>query len=379
MKKGIGRMNSREGNWLFSKWADLFVLFTPVWLVWVIFLSNQDYYQHMDLPAWMWLIFILGIDVSHVWSSLFRTYLSKDEFEAHRLRLILIPIVLLIASSLVLSFSPAWFWTIMAYLAVFHFIKQQYGFLALYNFRAGSFRKKLISDKLIIYIATLYPIIYWHFNSQSEFNWFVENDFFFAKNYLTNNEVFSEVFYFLNWAYWSVIAYWVGEEIVAKANGKPFSIGKLLWTLTTALNWWFGIVYFNSDLVFSVSNVVAHGIPYIALIYFYDVKKTSIKSGVKLKLSFLAKRLLIVLGVILVAALVEEYFWDMLVYNEHADIFEQILPYSYEQLTNSWGIAIVVAILALPQQVHYVTDGFIWKMNDKNKYLKPIFSRKDES
>ncbi len=379
MKKGIGRMNSREGNWLFSKWVDLFVLFTPVWLVWVIFLSNQDYYQHMDLPAWMWLIFILGIDVSHVWSSLFRTYLSKDEFEAHRLRLILIPIVLLIASSLVLSFSPAWFWTIMAYLAVFHFIKQQYGFLALYNFRAGSFRKKLISDKLIIYIATLYPIIYWHFNSQSEFNWFVENDFFFAKNYLTNNEIFSEVFYFLNWAYWGVIAYWVGEEIVAKANGKPFSIGKLLWTLTTALNWWFGIVYFNSDLVFSVSNVVAHGIPYIALIYFYDVKKTSIKSGMKLKLSFLAKRLLIVLGVILVAALVEEYFWDMLVYNEHADIFEQILPYSYEQLTNSWGIAIAVAILALPQQVHYVTDGFIWKMNDKNKYLKPIFSRKDES
>lgn len=379
MKKGIGRMNSREGNWLFSKWVDLFVLFAPVWLVWVIFLSNQDYYQHMNLPAWMWLIFILGIDVSHVWSSLFRTYLSKDEFEAHRLRLILIPIVLLIASSLVLSFSPAWFWTIMAYLAVFHFIKQQYGFLALYNFRAGSFRKKLISDKLIIYIATLYPIIYWHFNSQSEFNWFVENDFFFVKNYLTNNAIFSEVFYFLNWAYWGVIAYWVGEEIVAKANGKPFSIGKLLWTLTTALNWWFGIVYFNSDLVFSVSNVVAHGIPYIALIYFYDVKKTSIKSGVKLKLSFLAKRLLIVLGVILVAALVEEYFWDMLVYNEHADIFEQILPYSYEQLTNSWGIAIAVAILALPQQVHYVTDGFIWKMNDKNKYLKPIFSRKDES
>ncbi|NVK65617.1 MAG: hypothetical protein HWE22_13575 [Flavobacteriales bacterium] len=372
-------MNSREGNWLFSKWVDLFVLFAPVWLVWVIFLSNQDYYQHMNLPAWMWLIFILGIDVSHVWSSLFRTYLSKDEFEAHRLRLILIPIVLLIASSLVLSFSPAWFWTIMAYLAVFHFIKQQYGFLALYNFRAGSFRKKLISDKLIIYIATLYPIIYWHFNSQSEFNWFVENDFFFVKNYLTNNAIFSEVFYFLNWAYWGVIAYWVGEEIVAKANGKPFSIGKLLWTLTTALNWWFGIVYFNSDLVFSVSNVVAHGIPYIALIYFYDVKKTSIKSGVKLKLSFLAKRLLIVLGVILVAALVEEYFWDMLVYNEHADIFEQILPYSYEQLTNSWGIAIAVAILALPQQVHYVTDGFIWKMNDKNKYLKPIFSRKDES
>ena len=187
------------------------------------------------------------------------------------------------------------------------------------------------------------------------------------------------VFYYLNWAYWALIFYWTANEIRAKIKGEAFSYGKVLWTLTTALNWWLGIVYFNSDLVFSVSNVVAHGIPYIALIYFYDVRKASVKTGINPKISFLAKRLLIILGVILVAAIVEEYFWDMLVYNEHSAIFEQILPYNYEQLTSSWGLAIAVAILALPQQVHYVIDGFIWKMNDKNKYLKPIFSRKDES
>ena len=357
MKRVTGRSNSKSGNWLFSKWIDLLVLLAPVWVIWIVFLSNQEQYQHADLPAWMWLIFILGIDVSHVWSSLFRTYLSKDEFEAHKRRLILVPILLFLASSLVLSFSPAWFWTIMAYLAVFHFIKQQYGFLALYNYRARSFRKKVISDKLIIYIATLYPIVYWHFNSQSEFNWFVENDFFFAKEYLKDTSTYQMVFYYLNWAYWALIFYWTANEIRAKIKGEAFSYGKVLWTLTTALNWWLGIVYFNSDLVFSVSNVVAHGIPYIALIYFYDVRKASVKTGINPKISFLAKRLLIILGVILVAAIVEEYFWDMLVYNEHSAIFEQILPYNYEQLTSSWGLAIAVAILALPQQVHYVIDG----------------------
>lgn len=379
MKRVTGRSNFKSENWLFSKWIDLLVLLVPVWVIWIVFLSNQKQYQHADLPVWMWLIFILGIDVSHVWSSLFRTYLSKDEFEAHKRRLILIPILLFLLSSLVLSFSPAWFWTIMAYLAVFHFIKQQYGFLALYNYRARSFRGKVISDKLIIYIATLYPIVYWHFNSQSEFNWFVENDFFFAKEYLKDTSIYQTVFYYLNWAYWALIFYWTADEIRAKVKGEAFSYGKVLWTLTTALNWWLGIVYFNSDLVFSVSNVVAHGIPYIALIYFYDVRKASVKTGLNPKISFLAKRLLIILGVILVAAIVEEYFWDMLVYNEHSAIFEHILPYNYEQLTSSWGLAIAVAILALPQQVHYVIDGFIWKMNDKNKYLKPIFSRKDES
>lgn len=379
MKTVIGLSNINKKNWLFSRWIDLAVLFIPVWIMWGVFLWNQSYFEQAELPAWMWLVFILGIDVSHVWSSLFRTYLSKDEFEAHKRRLIVVPILLFVASSAILLYSPSWFWTIMAYLAVFHFIKQQYGFQALYNYRAGSYRKKIVSDKLIIYIATLYPIVYWHFNSQSEFNWFVENDFFFLKNYISDPNMYQEVFFYLNWVYWGIIVYWTVDEVRAKLNGKPFSYGKVLWTLTTAFNWWFGIVYFNSDLVFSVSNVIAHGIPYIALVYFYDVRKTSIKSGLKLKFTFLIRRLLIILGVIILAALVEEYFWDMLVYNEHSVIFEEILPYNWEQLTSSWGLAIAVAILALPQQVHYVIDGFIWKMNDKNKYLKPIFSVNDES
>ncbi|MCJ8289780.1 MAG: hypothetical protein HRT58_04470 [Crocinitomicaceae bacterium] len=379
MKKVIGHSNSKGENWLFSKRIDLIVLFVPVWIIWTLFLSNQDYYESAEIPAWLWLVVILGIDVSHVWSSLFRTYWYKDEFETHKRRLIAIPIILFILSCLVLLYSPAWFWTIMAYLAVFHFIKQQYGFLALYNYRAGCRRKKLVSDKLIIYIATLYPIIYWHFNSQSEFNWFVENDFLALGQYIKDSSIVTEVFYYLSWLYWGIIGYWTFDEIRGKVKGEPFSYGKVLWTLTTALNWWFGIVYFNSDLVFSVSNVVAHGIPYVALIYFYDVKKASIKSGLNPKITFLVKRLLIILGVIVIAALVEEYFWDMLVYNEHSSIFERIFPYNWEQLTSSWGLAIAVAVLALPQQVHYVIDGFIWKMNDKNKYLKPIFSRKHES
>jgi hypothetical protein len=43
-------------------------------------------------------------------------------------------------------------------------------------------------------------------------------------------------------------------------------------------------------------------------------------------------------------------------------------------------VIFAIAILAMPQQVHYIVDGFIWKMNDKNPYLKPIFKpKKNES
>ena len=74
-----------------------------------------------------------------------------------------------------------------------------------------------------------------------------------------------------------------------------------------------------------------------------------------------------------------EYFWDMFIYREHIAFFENIHPYRWDQLANEWGIIVGVAILALPQQVHYIVDGFIWRMNGKNQYLKPIFKSKDES
>ena len=250
--------------------------------------------------------------------------------------------------------------------------------MALYRYRKGQRRKKLISDKLLIYVATVYPVIYWHFNSRSRFNWFIENDFFPLDQWLGNETVVALIFFVLNCVYWLFILTWVVQEIVQKDVQENVSIGKILWGLTTAVNWWFGIVYFNSDLVFSISNVVAHGIPYIVLICYYDIKKKKVKSNIQLNFLPVVKRIAFILFIIFTAAFVEEYFWDMLVYREHVSTFERIFPYHWDQLNYTWSLSLAVAVLALPQQVHYITDGFIWKMNSKNKYLKPIFS-KDES
>lgn len=377
MKKVIGRLNSKQDSWLFSKSLDLAFLFLPVWIVWIVFLSNGSYYQQLELPVWAWFIFILGIDVSHVWSSLFRTYSNKEEFTAHKTLLIIAPIILFVSSASLLYFSTQWFWRVMAYIAVFHFIKQQYGFLALYRYRKGQRNKRRISDKLLIYVATIYPVVYWHFNSHSRFNWFIENDFFPIDQWIGSEAVITSIFFALNCIYWIFIGTWVFQEVFQK-DKEQVSTGKILWGLTTAINWWFGIVYFNSDLVFSISNVVAHGIPYILLICFYDLRKRKVKTKIQRNILPILKRIGFILLVIFAAAFVEEYFWDMLVYREHASIFERIFPYHWDQLNYTWSLSIAVAILALPQQVHYITDGFIWKMNAKNKYLKPIFTR-DES
>lgn len=374
-----GLTTSNTTGWLMSRGKDLLLLFLPVWAVWAVFLSNTSYFQSIELPLWAWVIFILGVDVGHVWSTLFRTYLDKEEFTAHKKRLIFVPIILLVLSIAILYISVPLFWRIMAYIAVFHFIKQQYGFAALYRYKAGERRKQLISDKLVVYVATLYPVVFWHFNSQSSFNWFVQNDFFSLHSLVSNQAMLQLVFQVLNWCYWAFIAVWLFGEIKAYRQGKNVTLGKVLWILTTALNWWFGIVYFNSDVIFSISNVVAHGIPYLALIYYYRIRKDELKTERKSPLHRRLKWSAILLSTVGIIALIEEYFWDMLVYREHGLFFEVIFPYEFNQLSTSGPLILAIALLALPQQVHYVVDGFIWKMNARNKYLKPIFKPSDES
>ena len=70
-----------SNSWLISQKADLSFFFLPLVAIWaVIFLLPPSVLDH-DLPLWAWAVFILGFDVSHVWSTLFRTYTDKDETE----------------------------------------------------------------------------------------------------------------------------------------------------------------------------------------------------------------------------------------------------------------------------------------------------------
>ncbi len=64
-------------------------------------------------------------------------------------------------------------------MALFHFVRQQAGWVGVYRARAGqrgSF-DRLVDDGAV-YAATLYPLLYWHAHlGESRFSWFVPGDF----------------------------------------------------------------------------------------------------------------------------------------------------------------------------------------------------------
>lgn len=357
-------------SWLFSKATDLLLLGLPVWFCWAVCFVLPTHLMDQEIPLWVWVVVVLGIDVGHVWSTIFRTYLDKDEIQHHKRILSIAPFVGFAVCFAVAYISVDWFWTMLAYLALYHFIKQQYGFMKLYIAKYGrvSF-KKYISDEFTIYWSMLCPVLFWHFSDDRDFNWFVTGDFFNIEIIFTeSNRALIYLLFIV--IYFGVLAFWLIEEVwFYIKNHKKLPIGKWLWVITTALNWFLGIVYFNSDLAFTLTNVVAHGIPYFVLLLVYVQKKNKISAGNSLS-RWGIKYGFIVIGSVLVLAFFEEYLWDMLLYGDHYAFFESAIRYPFELLESPLAQALALGLLSLPQVTHYILDGYIWKANKNNPYLK---------
>jgi len=362
-----------KSKWLFSKKLDLTILFIPVWLIWIWAFGNKERLDGQDLPLWAWVVFIIFLDVSHVWSTLYRSYFNTNDRSKHKKRLLWTPLIAFPVLAGVAMFSVQLFWGLMAYFAIYHFMKQQYGFMALYLYKNKSDKKlvKHISDKLVIYVSMLYPVLFWHFDNSRNFNWFIEGDF--IPVHLVFDDL-SIVFEIGNWLYFIFIAIWLGEELWgAIRNNQKIVWGKILWVLTTALNWYLGIVYFNSDYVFSITNVVAHGVPYIALVMYYNWREMKMVEP-RVQNNHMIFKIGLMLTSILFIAFFEEYLWDMLVNQEHQLLFETIVPFWVEFNDSPLFQGIFIGLLALPQVVHYLLDGFIWKMDKFNPKLKMILT-----
>lgn len=350
--------------WLASwKW-DLLLIISPAFIASSLVLLFRDQFNNYEhLPLWAWVSFVLLVDVAHVYSTLFRTYLDPSAFSKNKTLLLMIPFACWLVGAILYSIGGLVFWSSLAYLAVFHFIRQQYGFMALYSRREPELFKKLRwVDGLAIYMATIYPLLYWHTNLPRNFNWFIAGDFIGSMPKMAN-EIGLVLYVIVG------TVYLLKEVYLVKSSGY-LNIPKNLIVVGTALTWWVGIVSLNSDLAFTMTNVLAHGIPYMALIWLYHhhpKKKTAFSGAKKYLETFRATLLSHVpafLIFLFILAYLEEGIWDGFIWREHLTFFSAFknLP----ELTDPALLAVLIPFLALPQSTHYVLDGFIWRIKDKD-------------
>ncbi len=342
--------------WIKTAGYDSIFILLPPFVAMLAVLLLPDRFRHStDMPVFGWVFLVLFVDVAHVYSTLYNTYFDKARFARRKTLFITIPIVCFLVGFILHLFGDIIFWRALAYVAVFHFIRQQYGFMRIYTRQEPKHNLSTVMDTLIIYSATIYPLIYWHCTPGRNFNWFVSHDFITGSS--------ESVKFYAGNIYVLILVGYVLTEFYQLLRTGHFNLPKNVLIAGTAVSWYLGIVWFNGDLAFTMLNVVSHGIPYMALVWF-GISKTGNNGQAKSvrpvwRLSARWYGLFIFLGSLVLLAYLEEGLWDGFVWQEHQGVFSlfQWLPH----IDNDILLAVLVPLLSLPQSTHYVLDGFIWR------------------
>jgi hypothetical protein len=339
-----------RGRWLVSPTWDLAVFGAPALLAFALLLWGRATGLLAGVtPPWAWVATVLAVDVAHVWATAYRVYLDPDERLRRPALYAGVPLVAYAGGVVLYASSAGLFWRVLAYLAVFHFVRQQYGWVALYRRRLGAgTRLDRVLDDAAIYSATLYPVLWWHAHLPREFEWFVEGDFIPGLP--------AEATAVLLPVHLGLTAAYVARQVWLRAHGRPVSPGKDLVIATTWLTWYVGIVVLDSDYAFTVTNVLVHGIPYLALIWRYGRGRFRGTAGT-LGRVFAARAWPVFLVTLVAAAWLEEWGWDRIVWHERPALFP-----GPELAPSAAALALIVPLLALPQAAHYLLDGWIWRV-----------------
>jgi hypothetical protein len=359
--------------WLFSRRVDLGVFLLPALAALALLaIGRAAGIGSGDAPEWTWIPGVLLVDVAHVWATLFPVYLDPVERRRHPWLYGLTPLAAWGIGIALHAAGPLLFWRALAYLAVFHFVRQQIGWVALYRARAGERdRRTAILDHAAIYAATLYPLLYWHAHLPRRFAWFLAGDFAALPDLQPLLATLSRIAGPLAAA---ILAAFAGHALWRRRHGLSGNPGKEILVATTAACWYAGIVATNSDYAFTVTNVLIHGIPYLALVYFYGRASSAAPSGSRTALGprLLAAGLLPFLALLWSAAYAEELLWDHAVWHERPYLFGSLDALDASTWLTSWQ-AILVPLLAVPQITHYLLDGLIWR-RAFNPRLRPALA-----
>jgi hypothetical protein len=191
----------------------------------------------------------------------------------------------------------------------------------------------------------LYPLIVWHTRLPRQFWWMKTDDFVTGMPAIVATAS--------GWLYAGLIVAYIAHAIARRSAAW----GKHVVVAATAACWYVGIVATNADYAFTVTNVVIHGVPYLALVYLYAraaAREPESRTGTTARLLDRKRGWIIFLASLWAIAYVEELIWDRAIWHDRAWLFGAGHDIGRAAL-------LVVPLLAVPQLTHYVLDGVLWR------------------
>ena len=280
------------------------------------------------------------IDSGHVYVTLWRTYFNNDERKSSKLYL-LIPLVIFAVIVSWFYFQFPYLWSFIFYATVYHHLRQYYGVMKWYEKKSASF--SAYSGK-ILYTLCLLPSIASHFRSDLSLHFYTKRDFLQYPN--------QKIFLIICALHFLLTALWLGYQVYSYKIGT-FNLQRFLSTfLPIGLYSLTGYIAVNSIQVL-MPLILAHGIPYIALM------AISLKKSRPDKYNNYKKILFLLIGTAL--------FFGTLEY-----LFEQFSinlndQYLFVKPTVLQGV--LVSLYLIPVLSHYAFDAIIWRRKHREAHL----------
>lgn len=359
-------------GFLHSKYFDLAFYLLPLFIapIWIL-LGIAPFTYGAPEARWHWWIFFILIDAGHVFSTAYITYLDKQLFRERYLLFILTPSI----SAIVLIFIRAYFgspflWITIGYLAMYHFIRQQWGFVALY----GRSEQEKIPVQLalhgrqidfyLVHFGLIYAYLYFHqYMETNAVHLMLGRKYFQIPHVdLLMNVVLTANFILL-------LLFTIKELYFLKAF-KVWTWQKQLVIVGTFLVWYTGLIFRVEWPLAGIATVTfIHGFVYWALVWSSGSKRASKLNQAEWPWRlFRISNLPLFLGGGLVYGFFSFGFWELVV--NKGDLMS--LGFFKEiQIPNNESFKVILEVgLGLPQVTHYILDGFIWRRAKLDK--KPL-------
>ncbi len=333
----------------------------------VLSLGSLSIPSEHAIPLWAFIGVIIAFDVAHVWATVYRTYFDPGEF--HRrpwLYLLPIPVCVYLSYRLHLV-SASLFWTLLAYIAIFHFIKQNYGFVSLYRIRGNETSSvDYHLDKWAVWAGALGPVLWWHASPTRMFDWFNAGEkFIFQIDPALEGDIVA--------IYGATALAYIARQIYVYRTSHWFNPAKNLVMAGHWFTWLVGIWWFEHPLISAAFLNLFHGIPFLILILHCGRHKWRGHEPVGVQETLLVRVFSATTWVpffvpIFLLAFFEETLWDAMVWGEY---LPGLTSWTLPEITDE-STALIVAVLSLPQILHYFLDAWIWKLDGSNPDLDGV-------
>ena len=328
------------GPWIFNPWIDaLFIILTPlVATPAVMILSSSSKLMTAETLS---LIVTAFFATGHHLPGLIRAYGDRELFNRFRWRFLIAPPLVFLAYFPLYAYHYDLYRLIILFWATWHGLMQLYGFVRIYDAKAGSTSTATAYwDWLVCLCGFITPQLF-----RDEHVGITLGYWYSAGGPWVGSSVFQAV----RWGSLVVSAVAVAgfsiNYVVQILHGRKFSSVKPVMLASGIGLWCFIMLYVENMLIGVALFDICHDIQYLAIVWFFNCRRVT--SNVKLGkfMTFVFRRGMLLLYLSLITA-----------YGAIAFAGSLVLDGTVSRVF--FGILFTSTIL------HYYYDGFIWKVRE---------------